>query len=300
MGSARVSRTVSWKVLIGLALVLALAALPASAQNLRAGLDLFTSQQGSAVDFSNNPLPSGFFPGCGSGFNGSISLTGAPIAASKNLGQTDTIVSRLDPTVFNGSGQGSTRLQITALCLKNNAWADPCGHTWKVSVRLDPSATQPIGGMAIQRTGAQGGTFGSSFSVLGEVSFTDGSTSLGPVADSITLTTTSACWSYTPGTPSVSVAGPVTVDTDCDGTPETVLPGTSNFHAGWCPGPSGPTWTPVTHDGPHPVGPAKPCPTPAHDDVPAASGLKAAIAPAPVPQPICAEPLPVEPKVIND
>src|SRR4029078_3530416 len=87
------------------ALLRVLAALPASAQNLRAGLDLFTTQQGAAVDFSNNPLPSGFCPGCSSVFNGSISLTGAPIAASKNLGKTDTIVSRLNATVFDTSGQ---------------------------------------------------------------------------------------------------------------------------------------------------------------------------------------------------
>jgi hypothetical protein len=295
MTRSRVLRsTIRWQVLTAL---VALAALPASAQNLRAGLDLFTSQQGSAVDFSNNPLPSGFFPGCGLGYNGSISLTGAPIAASQNLGKTDTIVSRLNSTVFNASGQGTAQLRITALCLKNNAWTDPCGQTWKVAVRL-ASAAQPIGGMAILRTSAQGGTFGSSFSVLGEVSFTDGFTNLGPVADSILLKTTSACWSYTPGTPSVTVTGPVTVDTDCDGTPETALPGTSNFHAGWCPGPSGPpTWTPVTHDGPHPVGPAGPCKTTTHD----ADADTAMVEPAPGPvQAICAEALPVEPKVIID
>lgn len=293
MKSSRVVRSTRlWQVLAALA-VLAVPA--ASAQNLRAGLDLFTSQQGTAVDFSNNPIPGGFFPGCGLGFNGSISLTGAPIAASQNLGRTDTIVARLNPTVFNTSGVGAAQPQIKALCLKNNAWIDPCGQTWKVSVRLDPAATQPIGAMAIRRTGPQGGTFGSSFSVLGEVSFTDGVTNLGPVSDSILLKTTSACWSYTPGTPSITVTGPVTVDADCDGTPETVLPGTSNFHAGWCPGPAGPTWTPVTHDGPHPVGPAGPC-QPTQDTTDADAVV---IEPGPV-QVHCAEALPVEPKVIGN
>lgn len=288
MSPFRRLNTTPWHVVTGLALVLALTALPASAQSVAPGLDVFKTSQGAAVDVS---LPPGFFPGCGAGFSGQISLTGAPIAASKNLGQTDTIVSRLDNTVFDGSGNGSTRLQITALCLKNNAWTDPCGDTWKVSVRLDPFATQPEGGMAIHRSGASGGTFAASFTVLGEVSFTDGTTELGPVSDSITLTTQSACWAYNPGTPHVVVTGPVTVDTDCEGTPDTVLAnGTSNFHAGWCGG----TATPVVHDGPHPVKPAPPCGGIVPVDTSASGGQKAAIQPAPRPVPICAEPLPVK------
>jgi hypothetical protein len=250
------------KVALATALLLvAFAAVaPVSAQlTVLKGVDLFVSQSGTMVDFSDNPLPTNFF-GCGEKFAGTIALSGKPILADKQIGNADTIIQRLnDIPLVGGSGSGSIR--VAALCLKNNTWTDPCGHSWKVSVRLDQAATQPAGTINITQTSATGGTFGSSMTVLGEVSWSDGFTTLGPVADSVNLTSTGGCWSTSPGTGGLTVSNPLTVDSNCDGTLDKTLPGTSNFHPGWCPGTgtTPPTWTPIPHSGPHPVGAGKKC-----------------------------------------
>lgn len=221
-------------------LTLALCALPAFAQDVPAGLDLLWTQPGTAIDFSDNPLPGGFFPGCGLPFAGLIPVNGVPIVADRALGNTDTVLVRLNDVP---GGEGDTQLLILALCLKKDGWVDPCGQTWDVTVRL--AGGQQI--TLLQMTA--GGVFNAWVSVNGEVTFTDPiNGDVLTTTDYIDLITYGAGWSYTPGPLSVVVAGPVTIDTDCDRTPDLYVPiGTSNFH------PVGI----VNHSGPHPVRRAK-------------------------------------------
>lgn len=242
------------------ALALVAASAPAHAGTaVQPGVDLWISQNGTLVDFSSsgNALPFNFF-GCGDQFSGTISLSGRPITATPGITPTDTVIRRFN-TVPNPTG--STPIQIQALCAGNNNWVDPCGNSWNVSVRLAQGVTQPFGSMTITHTSNLGGVFSSSFSVVGEVTWTDSfGNTLGPVTNSVTLNTTNACWSHTGGPGAITATSPLTIDANCDGALDTTLPGTSNFFPGWCP-PSGgsgnPTYTPVQHDGPHPVGASK-------------------------------------------
>jgi hypothetical protein len=227
---------------------------PADAQlTIQRGVDLFSSQAGTLVDFSKDPLPTNFF-GCGEKFSGTISFVGRPILADKPIGNTDTIIQRPNNIPLVG-GVGSGAIRIVALSLRNAAWTDPCGRTWKVTARLDQAAAQPGGTITITQTSATGGTFSSSMTVLGEVSWTDGAATLGPVANAVTLASNGSCWATSPGAGGLTVTAPLTVDSDGDGVLDRQLLGTSNFHPGWC----GPNWTPIPHDGPHPVGGGKRC-----------------------------------------
>lgn len=244
---------------LGLGIAALLCALPAAGHTVNKGLDLLQSQGGTYVDFSDNPLPQNFF-GCSETFAGTIPLVGVPIVSSPSVSPADTIVERLnDVTPLPVGSSGTTRVRIAGLCLRNANWTDPCGSTWTVNVRLASGAPQPSGTMTIFHSSTTGGTFNSSFSVNGEVLWTAGSVTLGPVADTVSLSSTGGCWNHTPGAGGVQVPGPVTIDRDCDGALDTTLPyGTTNFFPGWCP--PGPTWTLIPEQGPHPVGGArKPC-----------------------------------------
>ncbi len=222
-------------------LILALCALPAFATDVYQGLDLLWSQSGTAIDFSDNPLPANFFPGCGLPFAGLIPVQGVRIVADKNLGNTDTVLARLNDVP---GGDGVTQLLILTVCLKKDGWVDPCGQSWDVTVRLAPGGQQMT---YLQMTA--GGVFDAWVSVNGEVTFTDPiNGDVLTAIDYIDLITYGAGWSTTPGPMSVTVAGPVNLDTDCDGTLDLYVPfGTSNFH---------PTGL-VNHSGPHPVKRAK-------------------------------------------
>jgi hypothetical protein len=251
-----------------LALVLCLGAGQAAAQDVIHGLDLLTSQPGTAADFSDNPIPGGFF-GCSYGFNGSIPLGGDPIRGDQNLYSTDTMLRRRNDVA---GGTGPTGLQIIGLCLKNKAWVGPCGNVWKVQVRLDPGRQQPITQLNMWRVSSSGGSFDAELRVLAEVLFTNvaNGTVLGPITDDVVLVTQGSAWRYTPGPYDVVVNGPLRFDVLCDGSLAGYSAyGTSNFFPG---GSSGI----VYHQGPHPVKPAVKCnpggtiptPTPAPDPDP--------------------------------
>ncbi len=240
----------TWRSTLIFVLVLGLSAVPASAQPVFMGLDLLSSQPGTAADFSDNPLPTNFF-GCGETFNGRIELGGKRIAASQPLGTTDTILARWDDVPLGPPGStGTTTLQIVGLCLKHDCWSDPCGNVWKVLVRLDPTQVQPMTTLDMTVTSPTGGVFDAMVSVLADVTFTNGSIVLGPVTDNIDLLATGACWNYAPAPGDVIVFPPLDYDSTCDGFIDTTVPlGTSNFfHCG-----------PVTHSGPHPTEAAEKC-----------------------------------------
>jgi hypothetical protein len=232
---------------LALVALLVLSSAPGLAQDERiahAGIDLWTTDNPSFLDFSDNPAPTNFF-GCNETFDGQVIVKGKPILASAPLGTADTILHRLEDIRLDGQ----TGLVIEALCLQNAMpFTDPCGKCWQVLVRLPDGARQPVGKLDAVASDPNGGTFTSEFSVEAEVLFLypDGSF-YGALPDTITLRTTSGIWRDSPAPGGVAVPGPVQVDRNCDGSldaSDPSLPGTSDFFP----------WI-VSHDGPHAVTP---------------------------------------------
>ena len=231
-------------------------AVPAQDTNgdlIPAGIDVWkTVANGTAVDFSNNPIPAGTFCSGSAAFSGTIPMKGKMIKASPSLGTTDTIVERLEDAFVPVGGEDTVDIRIVALSMKSQSPYQACGVDWDVDVYLDPD-DQDITSLTIRRTNAAGGTFDATLSVWASVRFIS---SLGTVIvnDHVSLQTTSASWASNP-TGAVNVAGPIAIDTNCDGEFDTTVPGTSNFHPGY----NGNTPVQVNHSGPHPTLPPKKC-----------------------------------------
>lgn len=150
-------------VLAALALA-TLLAVPAVAVDapIGAGSDLFATpgEGGTFVNFFREPLPAGFFCDGSEPFSKLVTLRGVPLAASpaRSLGNTDTIVERLDDAVFDADGMATTRIRLVALSLES---AEPirtrCGD---FRLRVTPAeGPQPVTTMQIFRTHDHGGFF---------------------------------------------------------------------------------------------------------------------------------------------
>jgi hypothetical protein len=200
------------------------------------GIDLWrTPGDGSTfTDFSENPIPAGFFCEESQPFTGRIVFEGVPVATEKlgELGRTDIIVERLDEARFNGRGVATTRIRVRALSLASvSPIRTECG-LYNVMVKLD--GTQPITRMRIVRTGEDGGYFVAPLMLQTKLVFT-------PVAgrgrETRELVQT-VDFKLTPRIPWVdrpTTAGRPTVvkvDTDGDLQPDTELRGASGFVAG--------------------------------------------------------------------
>jgi hypothetical protein len=234
------------------------------------GSDLWmTKGDGSTfADFSKEPLPAGFFCSKSETFTGRIVMKGIPIATGqpKVLGNTDTIVQRLDNAVFNKHGVAVTRIQIRAMQFQSVAPVQTACGQFNAYVTLD--GEQPITTMRIVRDNEKGGRFFAPIAVNVKISFKP----VGRVTtEALELRkalrfppAVNAQWSaarYT-GAPRESF---VKVDTDGDGVPDTFLPGTSNFAAGR---PSVPQKAvaqpqPIQPVGCHTAGEGQHCPLPA-------------------------------------
>jgi hypothetical protein len=226
---------------IWLALIAALIALPSFAADnvIYQGIDLFhTPDDGASfMDFSRQPIPAGFFCKGSAPFRGKVTWRGVPVATalSGELRKTDTIVQRLDDAPFNKRGIARTRLQVRALQLESAAPIKTSCGNFKVRVVLD--GAQPITSMRIVRTGKYGGRFLARLTVRAKFVFTPVA-GLGkqlelppheirfPVNPRFT-------WAFTSNSKGLEKSGGVMVDTNFDSVPDTFLPGTSNFAAGW-------------------------------------------------------------------
>jgi hypothetical protein len=216
-------------------LVLLLAALPAAAADrvLYHGIDPWTTvPELTNANFGANPLPAGFFCMEFQGYTGKIWLKGVPLASSdpNALGDTDTIVERLDDAVFNKNGVARTRVRVRALQLTGiESFKTVCGD-YDVKVTLD--GVQPVSRMKIVRESARGGRFFVPLALNVKFIFTrvdDPSEQLEfsyPVRFDVNPYHR---WAYRNLVPDVKRIGAVMVDTDWDGTPDALLPGTSNF-----------------------------------------------------------------------
>jgi hypothetical protein len=252
-----------------------LAALPASAGTVTAGIDVWnTPDDGNTlVDFTSNPIPADYFCPGSPAFAQQIKLKGSPIVTNPAgaLGKSDTVVERLSDATFDGSLTATTSLQVDALSLVQSApvtiGCTSGSKTFNVTVNRDwnpPPGTQTKGSISIHESDStgSGGTFDATVYVPGRVTFTDTSngTSLTPLSDLVTLQVSGGAWASSPGTGGVVHSGSLQIDSTGGGTADLTVPGTSNFNAGWSRSTSPPSPVPVSHKGPHPTWPVPPPP----------------------------------------
>ena len=220
-------------VLLGFCLVSPVFAADRVIQN---GIDVWvTMGHGSTfMDFAKTPLPMGFFCPDSAAFTGKVAFRGEPIVTGTpgELGKADTIVQRLDDAEFNRRGVAVTRIQVRALSLRSiQPIQTSCGK-FDVSVALE--GVQPITRMRIVRENEQGGRYSAPLSLNIRATFTPvgrlGGEALEVVLPVRFPAAPNSSWSTTVNAP--TPAGFVLVDTDGDRSPDTYLPGRSNFAAG--------------------------------------------------------------------
>lgn len=227
---------------LGLFAVLLLIALPtfAADQVIQSGIDPWhTPGNGKTfVDFSQNPIPAGFFCSKSALFTGRVVFRGIPIVTGEPgaLGRTDTIVQRLDDAVFDRNGVATTRVQMRALHLVSVEPIKTACGAYNVEVKLN--GEQPITNMRIVRDNEDGGRFFTPLAINSKLVFTPvlgGSNEILEIVDNVRFPINQGRpWAdQATSKQGVRRAGFIQVDTDNDRVPDTFLPGTSvNFFAG--------------------------------------------------------------------
>jgi hypothetical protein len=226
-----------------LIVVLALAmSIPASAaeRTVFRGIDLWqTPADGRTyIEFRSDPIPAGFFCALSEPFSGRITWQGAPIATGVPgaLGKTDTIVERLDDAVFNRRGRAASRVQLRALSLVSIAPIKTSCGSFQAKAVLD--GVQPVTRMRLVRNNEKGGFYVAPLELNVKLLFTPVQN---PNARPLVLKH-NVRFNHNPRMPWVmgrlegqvlSHEAFVKVDTDGDGTPDSTLPGTSNFTPGF-------------------------------------------------------------------
>jgi hypothetical protein len=209
---------------------------------IQRGLDVFTTMAKGAtyIDFAQNPLPAGFFCANAAAFTGKVALKGLPLAtaAPGQLWGADTLIERLDDAVFDASGTATTRIRFRALSMVSVAPVKTACGAFHVYVALN--GRQRATTMKIYRTEEGGGSFVAPLAVNARISFVP--VKPGRTKDGRSLTITKSFtfpeeplpWSFQNGAREKAI-GSVVVDTNGDQSPDTLLPGTSNFVAGRSP-----------------------------------------------------------------
>jgi hypothetical protein len=231
-------RKTSWVIVV--AFLLALPVLAADNVIYR-GVDLWrTVADGSTyISFAQKPIPAGFFCNGSEAFTGRVALRGVPLATgvAGELGSTDTIVERLGDAVFNKNGNAVTRIQVRALQLESMAPIKTACGSFKVRVTID--GVQPVTEMKIVRVDKYGGRFQAPIAIHSKLSFLPIDAVRQPgkrleISHSVDFVGNPRVpWTFTPGSRGLEKKSAVLVDTNFDGLPDTVLPGTSNFAGGW-------------------------------------------------------------------
>src|SRR6185295_5236831 len=249
-------------ILASLALLVAIPAFAGSGV-ITNGIDLWRTPGtgGTFVDFAREPLPAGFFCASSAPFTGRIVFTGVPVKTrpASVLGGADTIIQRLDdaaftkglPAVhpfalrgddgavrqvdgsfFSGQDVATTRIQVKAISFAGvRPVATGCGS---YSVRASLAGDQPITRMVIVRDRENGGRFYAPLALNVRLTFT-------PVAGGAPVEVMRSIrfpakalsvWTEAPGR-RAAYNSFVSVDSDADGAVDVMLPGTSNFAAGF-------------------------------------------------------------------
>lgn len=145
-------------------LLVTLASLPATAQLIiPPGKDFWVTPANGQTYFE---LPDGDVEAlCGApasaAWNHLVILQGVPAAGS----DYDTVVSRLDPAVFDAAGNAFTRVQLASLHFTGSSVGTPCGDIeWNVVL----SGPQRITHMSLKQTSARGGIFNAVLAVDAE------------------------------------------------------------------------------------------------------------------------------------
>ena len=177
------------------AAIAAIAALPAAAQNIPAGDDLW-STVGSGSSYVTL-TSADWFNLCGVHVSDtSVAMKGQALSG---MGNGDTIVTRLDAASLPSVGSSATvRIQLKSLSMVNDG-SHPCSP---YTLTVAPSGTQAIDNMTITRSSSNGGTFVAVVPVKVVITAMNGSTAVGSTVVSGNLgdTTTTTPWSYSPPT----------------------------------------------------------------------------------------------------
>jgi hypothetical protein len=230
------------KKMLFLGLALLLVALPGLADNtITHGSDLFQTA-GDGSTYAQVDVPAGFFCTGSAAFSGTVTLAGAPVATSPAnvLGNTDTVVERLSDTTFNSSNVATVNAIVRVANFKSTSPITVSGCSGSVywDVKSSAAPTQSAFTMTLYRSSstATGGTFDSTVTINPRLTFTQQGSSVTRTLDqsTITFSTSGASWTHQPGSGALTyTSGPVQVDTDGNGVPDTNVPATSNFAAGW-------------------------------------------------------------------
>ncbi|HEY9422518.1 MAG TPA: hypothetical protein VIW92_13965, partial [Thermoanaerobaculia bacterium] len=160
--------------------------------------------------------------------------TGAP----GQLWGADTVVERLDDAVFDEKGIATTRIQVRALSLVSIAPIKTACGAFHVYSTL--GGKQRVTTMNIYRTQEGGGNFVAPLAINARVTFVPVKPVRNKAARKLELTAdftfppSPLPWSFASGARAKRI-GSGAVDTNGDLTPDTVLPGTSNFSPGMSP-----------------------------------------------------------------
>jgi hypothetical protein len=211
---------------------------------IQRGIDVFSTVGNGKTfyDFSQNPIPAGFFCERSKAFTGRVAFRGLPLATDPpgELAGIDTVVERLDNAVFDDKGIATTRIRFRALSLVSIAPVKTACGAFHVYLSL--GGEQRVTSMTILRTQEGGGDFVAPLAVDVKMTFipvkparNKGARKL-ELPGSVTFPGIPVPWSLTPGVAKSGAA--VIVDTNGDLIPDALLPGTSNFLAGQSPGDS--------------------------------------------------------------
>lgn len=230
------------QLLFAVALLFSLTLPSFAGEVVYSGIDLWRTpgDGGTHIDFAAQPIPRGFFCAGSQAFTGRIAFRGVPVATDtpNALGETDTIVERLDDAVFNRKGVAVTRVQVRALQFVGTAPVrTSCGD---FDVRVTLNGRQPVTSMQIFREEEGGGRFLAPIHVNVKMTFTPTS---GKASRPLVLKHSlrfaadpRAKWADREldlDKRAVARTGTLRVDGDGDGKPDVYVQGTSNFAAGW-------------------------------------------------------------------
>lgn len=215
---------------------------PLSADSvIQRGIDVFTTAGDGRTfyDFSQNPIPAGFFCNKSKAFTDRVAFKGLPLATGipGQLRNADTVIERLDDSVFNAKGTAVTRLRFRALSLVSIAPVKTACGDFHVYVSL--GGKQRTTTMNIFRTQQGGGEFVAPLAVDVRLTFipvkpAPNKARTWKLEEGFTFPAIPIPWSFADEAV-VKRTGRVSVDTNGDLTPDTLLPGTSNFSPGLPP-----------------------------------------------------------------